>query len=68
MSDPVSALQGAGRVIGELYPASHMFTISRGVFNKALGFGDLAGSFWPLLLSVPVILGAAIALLKKQER
>ncbi|GKT02103.1 ribosome-associated ATPase/putative transporter RbbA [Acidovorax sp. SUPP3434] len=68
MTDPVSALQGAGRVIGEMYPASHMFTISRGVFNKALGFGDLAGSFWPLLLSVPVILGAAIALLKKQER
>ncbi|MFJ5483683.1 ribosome-associated ATPase/putative transporter RbbA [Pectobacterium actinidiae] len=68
MTDPVSALQGAGRVIGEIYPASHMFTISRGVFNKALGFDDLAGSFWPLLLSVPVILGAAIALLKKQER
>jgi ribosome-dependent ATPase len=68
MTDPVSSLQGAGRVIGEIYPASHMFTISRGVFNKALGFHELAGSFWPLLLSVPVILGASIALLKKQER
>ena len=67
MTDPVSSLQGAGRVIGEIYPASHMFTISRGVFNKALGFGDLAGSFWPMLLSVPVILCAAIALLRKQE-
>lgn len=68
MIDPVSSLQGSGRVIGEIYPASHMFTISRGVFNKALGFGDLAASFWPLLLAIPVILGTAIALLKKQEQ
>ncbi|ETI64560.1 ABC transporter [Sphingobium sp. C100] len=68
MTDPVSSLEGAARLIGETYPASHMFTISRGVFNKALGFGDLAGSFWPLLAAVPVILGAAILLLKKQER
>ncbi|MFA7667316.1 MAG: ABC transporter permease, partial [Burkholderiaceae bacterium] len=66
--DPVSSLTGSGRVIGEIYPASHMFTISRGVFSKALGFSDLAASFWPLLLAVPVITGAAILLLKKQER
>ncbi|WP_404477678.1 ribosome-associated ATPase/putative transporter RbbA [Novosphingobium sp. BL-52-GroH] len=68
MIDPVSSLAGAGRVIGEIYPASHMFTISRGVFNKALGFDDLWGSVWPLALSVPVILGLAILLLRKQER
>lgn len=67
MIDPVSSLAGSGRVIGEIYPASHIFTISRGVFNKALGFGDLSASFWPLLLAVPVILGVAIALLKKQD-
>ncbi|WP_255436597.1 hypothetical protein, partial [Rhodanobacter sp. PCA2] len=68
MIDPGASLKGSGRVIGEIYPASHIFTISRGVFNKALGFGDLSASFWPLLLAVPVILGVAIALLKKQER
>ena len=68
MLDPVSSLEGAGRIIGEVYPASHMFTISRGVFNKALGFGDLAGSFWPLMLAIPVIIGVAIALLRKQEQ
>ena len=44
MIDPVSSLEGAGRVIGQIYPASHMFTVSRGAFNKALGFQDLAGS------------------------
>jgi ribosome-dependent ATPase len=64
---PVSSLEGAGRLIGELYPASYMFTISRGVFSKALGLSDLQASFWPLLASVPVILGVAILLLKKQE-
>ncbi len=67
MTDPVSSLEGAGRVIGEIYPATHMFTISRGVFNKALGLADLHASFWPLLLSVPVILGIAVLLLKKQD-
>ncbi len=66
--NPVSSLEGAGRWIGEIYPASHMFTISRGVFNKALGFADLSVSFWPLLLAPVAILGLAIALLRKQER
>lgn len=65
--DPVSSLEGAGRIIGQIYPASHMFTVSRGVFNKALGFSDLAASFWPLLIAALVIVGAAIALVKKQE-
>ncbi|WP_255405983.1 ribosome-associated ATPase/putative transporter RbbA [Novosphingobium sp. CF614] len=67
MIDPVSSLTGAGRIIGEIYPASYMFTISRGVFNKALGFSDLLGSLWPLALSAPVIVGLAILLLRKQE-
>ena len=68
LMDPVSSLEGGARVIGEIYPASHMFTISRGVFNKALGFADLGASFGPLLLAPVVILGLAIALLRKQER
>jgi len=66
--NPVSALEGAGRWIGEAYPASHMLIISRGVFNKALGFAELQAHFWPLLLAVPVILGISIALLRKQEK
>lgn len=65
---PVSSLEGLGRWIGELYPASHMFVISRGVFSKALGFNDLAASFWPLLVAAPVILGLAVLLLRKQEK
>ena len=65
--DPVSSLEGAGRLIGEVYPATYMFAISRGVFSKALGLGDLYRQILPLLLAVPVILGTATALLKKQE-
>ncbi|WP_163577049.1 ribosome-associated ATPase/putative transporter RbbA [Halomonas faecis] len=68
LTDPVSSLEGSGRFIGSIYPASHMFTISRGVFSKALDLHDLIGSFLPLLLAVPVIMGVAIALLKRQER
>ena len=67
MLNPVSSLEGLGYVIGRIYPASHFLTISRGVFNKALGFSALHASFWPLALAVPVILGLSIILLKKQE-
>ncbi|MDX9875161.1 MAG: ribosome-associated ATPase/putative transporter RbbA [Spongiibacteraceae bacterium] len=66
--DPVSSLEGAGRMVGELYPATHMVTISRGIFSKALGLADLSAAYWAMLLSVPVIMGLAIMLLKKQER
>ena len=65
--NPVSSIEGAGRYLGEIYPATHMFTISRGVFSKGLGFADLQSSMVPLLIAVPVILGLAVALLKKQE-
>ncbi|SUA58773.1 Uncharacterized ABC transporter ATP-binding protein YbhF [Oligella ureolytica] len=66
--NPVSSIEGGGRIIGELYPATYMFTISRGVFSKALGFAELQGAMLPLLIAVPVILGVAIVLLKKQEQ
>ena len=67
MLNPVSSLEGVGAVIGRIYPAASFLTISRGVFNKALGFSSLHTSFLPLLLAVPVILGLSIVLLKKQE-
>jgi len=66
--DPVSSLEGSSKFIGDIYPATHMISISRGVFSKELSLADLSGPLWSMLLSVPVILGAAIMLLKKQER
>jgi len=68
MTDPVSSLQGGARLVGAVYPTSHFIDISRGVFNKALAFGEMTGSLWALAVAVPVILVVAIALLKKQER
>ncbi|WP_295381451.1 ribosome-associated ATPase/putative transporter RbbA [uncultured Pseudacidovorax sp.] len=67
LTDPVSSLQGVGRWVGQIYPATHMFTISRGVFSKALGFGDLQQAFVPLLIAAPLIVMASVALLRKQE-
>ena len=68
LRDPVSSLEGSSKFIGEIYPATHMISISRGVFNKSLGLADLTGPLWSMLISVPVILGVAVLLLKKQER
>jgi ribosome-dependent ATPase len=65
--NPVSSLEGMGLFIGRIQPSTYFLNISRGVFNKALGFAALHNSFWPLLLAVVLILGLSIALLKKQE-
>ncbi len=66
--NPVSSLEGAGAVIGRIYPTTHFLTISRGVFSKALHMSDLYAAFLPLLFGLPVVFGAAVLLLKKQER
>ena len=66
--DPVSSLEGMGRVIGEIYPTSHFVTISRGAFAKALGFGDLTGSFLPMLALVPVLVVLGAIFVRKQEK
>jgi ribosome-dependent ATPase len=64
---PVSSLEGFGRLFGSIYPAAKMTVISRGVFNKALGFFDLQPELWTMLAAVPVIVGVSIALLRKQD-
>jgi len=67
MIDPVSSLVGAGALIGKVFPTTYFLVIARGTFSKALGFSDLWQSFIPLLIAVPVLIGLAGALLKKQE-
>jgi ribosome-dependent ATPase len=67
MMDPVSSLEGAGALIGRIYPTTHFLTISHGTFSKGLGFADLYHSFLPLLIAIPVLIGSSVALLKKQE-
>lgn len=64
----VSSLTGAGRTIGELYPTTHFLIITRGVFNKALYLRDLHTPLLALLAAIPIIVGLAIVLLRKQEK
>lgn len=68
MIDPVSSLEGLGKFIGTIYPTTYFVVISRGTFSKALGFADLWSAFVPLLITVPVLLGLGILLLKKQAK
>ena len=67
MTSPVSALEGLGRMIGNIYPTTYFLTIARGTFSKALGFADLQTSFIPLILAAPLLMGLCILLLRKQE-
>ena len=64
--NPVSSLEGAGAVIGRIYPATHFLTISRGVFSKALTFTDMQASFLPMVLVAMVVMLLAVASVKKQ--
>ena len=66
--DPVSSLEGAGALIGKIYPTTYFVTIARGTFSKGLGFSDLGSSFIPLLIAVPVIYALGALLLKKQAQ
>ena len=65
--NPISALEGAGRYLGTAFPATYFIALSRGVFNKALGFSQLTIFLWPIALGALVTITLAIALLKKQE-
>ncbi|MDO9309734.1 MAG: ABC transporter permease, partial [Deltaproteobacteria bacterium] len=68
LTHPVSSLEGAGAAIGRMYPTTYFLIIARGAFSKGLGFADLQASFVPLLLAVPLLIGLAVALLRKQDR
>lgn len=68
MIDPVTSLEGGGRLIGELFPTTHYLTITRGTFSKGLELADLGSSLGRLLVTLPILLGLAALLLKKQER
>jgi len=66
--DPVSSLEGAGAVIGRIFPTTHFLTISRGIFSKGLELSDLRHSFLALLTSIPILLAASAFFLKKQDQ
>ena len=65
--DPVSCLEGAGKLVGYIYPTTYYLLISRGTFSKALGFWELRLFYVPLLLAGPLLIAQTAMLLKKQE-
>ena len=68
LTNPVSSMQGSARFIGEINPATYMFTISRGVFNKALNYSDISMYLQPMIIAAVVIVVSAILILRKQEK
>ncbi|APE00473.1 multidrug ABC transporter ATP-binding protein [Alteromonas mediterranea] len=68
MITPVSALEGAGRLIGEIHPVSYFLLVSRGIFSKGLSFGTLDFAVFAIGVSIPITLWLATVLLNKQER
>jgi ribosome-dependent ATPase len=68
LTNPVSSLEGAGRVIGSIFPTTYFLIISRGTFNKALGFGELSSQFLALAAFIPVVTLLSVLLLRKQAR
>jgi ribosome-dependent ATPase len=65
---PVTALEGLGRVVGTLFPASYFITLCRGAFSKGLDFRELAPELLSIAAFAPTFLLFSIAMLKKQGR
>lgn len=67
MMTPVSSLTGMAALMGRAFPMSYFVPISIGTFTKGLGFADLAEYLVELAVFVPILIGLALVLLRKQE-
>jgi len=67
MLTPVSALSGAGRVVGLTFPPAWFQQIGLGAFTKGLGFAELWRDHLALVGFSALFFGAAVVALKKQE-
>lgn len=65
---PVSSLEGAGALVGYVFPTTYFINISRGIFSKALTFSDLYIDFVCMALAIPVLTLLSFLLLDKQEK
>jgi ribosome-dependent ATPase len=64
---PVSTLEGAARIIAQLWPTAYFMQMSKGAFNKGLGFVALSPNILLILAFVPVFVGISVLFLRKQE-
>ena len=65
---PVASLQGGGRLIGTVFPATYFITLCRGAFSKGLDLHELLREILAIAPFAPAFLAASIALLRKQGR
>ncbi|AMN38473.1 ribosome-associated ATPase/putative transporter RbbA [Rhodoplanes sp. Z2-YC6860] len=68
MLTPVSSLTGTGAIVGHSFPMTYFLKISVGTFTKGLGWYDLGGNVLALAVFIPVLTGASLLLLRKQEK
>ena len=64
---PVSTLEGNARIVGTLWPTTYFMHASVGAFTKGLDARLLASDALALAAFVPVLVGAALLLLRRQE-
>jgi ribosome-dependent ATPase len=67
MMQPVSTLEGGGRVMGSLWPAAYYLHLSVGAFTKGLGTIELMPDLLRLAAFSPVFWILCSLLLRKQE-
>jgi ribosome-dependent ATPase len=64
---PVSTLEGNARIVGTLWPTTYFMHASVGAFTKGLDARLLLPDALALAAFIPVLLGAAVLALKRQE-
>jgi ribosome-dependent ATPase len=64
---PTSTMEGAGQLIGSLWPASYYMHLSVAAFTKGLSFIELSGDLIVLAIFGPVFVLMAALFLNKQE-
>ena len=67
LMQPVSTLEGAGRIMGQMWPTNYFMQMSVGAFSKGLNFAQLAPNILLLCLFAPVFITIAVLFMKKQE-
>ncbi|MGB1263592.1 MAG: ribosome-associated ATPase/putative transporter RbbA [Cognaticolwellia sp.] len=68
LTQPVSTLEGAARVMGQMWPTHYFMQMSVGAFSKGLSFTQLMPNIFLLALFSPMFLIIAIIFLQKQEQ
>lgn len=67
LTQPVSTLEGAGRLMGQLWPTNYFMQMSVGAFAKGLSFEQLGPNILLISLFAPVFVAVAVLFMKKQE-